>query len=153
MQRAYTRAPSSPMLSKIFRANLLAAQQSINLHVQRGLVEAKKKRRSVVNEAKSLISVVRRNLAPNSSVPVGSKLPATSKQQKRLKRLIDCKPLLPKRLRRLPISCVKRLKRKKGRLLLLLAQKGSKKRRLKRLQRSDVHKSFQEPHSRLEGTI
>ena len=49
LHRVYTRAPSSPILRRILRSNLtLAAQHSVNLHVQNGLVESlkeKKKRR------------------------------------------------------------------------------------------------------------
>ena len=49
VQCIYTRAPTSPILAKILWANLLlAAQHSINKHIQKGLVEAlkqEKKRR------------------------------------------------------------------------------------------------------------
>ena len=68
-----------------------------------------------------------------------SRLPATFKQQKRLKRPNSCRLLLIKRSRRLRISYAKRMRRKRGSSMLLLAKKGLKKRRFARLLRSYVH--------------
>ena len=55
VQRIYTRAPTSPVLAKILRANLLlAAQHSIDKHIQKGLVEALKQEKKRRQQGKRL---------------------------------------------------------------------------------------------------
>ena len=79
-------------------------------------------------------------MAPNSLILVVSKLPGTTRELKRLKRLRDCKLLLIKRLLQLLISYVRRMKRKRGRLILLVVEQRPRERKLTKRQKSYVYK-------------
>ena len=65
IHRVYMKAPSSPIVAKVFRANdRLAAQHSVDQHVIMGLLEALKSEKSKQEKGETAELTGRRSLWP-----------------------------------------------------------------------------------------